>query len=126
MASDEHYTHSAGEHEDPEASMTWLIGGIGVLMLVVIIAGVTALLKSMEQVGFDDVYVNRPTQQLETYLEEQDRLLSDSPRLVEYRHKETDEIRTRVVIPVDRAMELIVEEYASQRSADAGNAEQSP
>jgi hypothetical protein len=39
----EHHEHNPSDHEDPLTGPTWLIGVVGVVLMIVIVLGLTAL-----------------------------------------------------------------------------------
>jgi hypothetical protein len=105
----EHYDHNPGDHDDPVAGPTWLLGIVGAVLLLVIILGLTALyynaLAREQQVK---VVEPRDTWDLRRYRREQQGLLTGEPRW-EQRVVAEDEVEF-YIIPIDRAMELVVRE----------------
>jgi hypothetical protein len=110
------YDHNPDDHDDPAAAPTWTIGIVSVILLVATVLFVAALFFFVYNAEVEEKYIRQTYQDLEQLIEEQREQLSVGPR-VELRpeNAETDEPRS-IVIPIDRAMDLIIEEgLASQQ-----------
>jgi len=103
------YEHNPGDHEDPQADMTWLIGFVGTFMLIVIVLGVTALLKTMERRTVDDVVVRQEPVEVQNLEADERSRIEGGARREWYLDAESSP-RQRIVIPIDRAIELTVTE----------------
>ncbi len=113
------YEHNPGDHEDPAPGPTWLIGFIGVVLLVVVVLGVTALFFDTET---EEAAVNvLQTKALD--LEELKALQLarlEGPARWEVEIKEGTVASRRIVIPIDEAMQQVVVEMGSPASRGGG------
>lgn len=100
--------HNPGDHEDPLSAPLWLVGGFGAVLLIVFVLGLIALYNNARAVEEDVKVVNAEPAELERLLAEQ-RLRLEIPHQVAYE----DEIVT--VIPIEHAMELVVQDYGAGR-----------
>ena len=107
------YEHNPGEHDDPTAGFTWLIGLVGVLLLVVIILWVTALYYNVKAGIFQRQVVNAPRLELLELRRPQEALLAGPPRSIE-RDEQGETVRA-YIIPIEQAMEIVVREAAAAR-----------
>jgi hypothetical protein len=110
------YEHNPGDHEDPLPGSTWLVGGAGTILLAVVLFAVTALFYEANQQEFNVVYVNQPAAAFKALQARQEAVLHQPAKWVERPRiaAEPDGEKERVfVIPIERAMELIVAEHAS-------------
>ena len=106
------YEHNIGDHEDPRASSTWLIGFIGALLVVVTMLGVTALYYNVKASKVEEVVVDEPLIEVKKARIRQEQLITGHPRWVEVEDVGGG-VRRELAIPIDRAMQLIVDEYAA-------------
>lgn len=106
----EYYEHNPGDHDDPVAGPTWLTALVAVVLFLVIIFGVTAMFYSVQLEEVRVKLLDREPLQLQLYRQEQQQLLAGEPHWVE----ETvgDQVIRRYVIPIDQAMDRVIEEYA--------------
>ena len=102
------FEHNPEDHDDPVAGTTWLIGLLGAILLVVTIMGVTALYYNAKGQKFNDQFVNVERLEVRKLRHEQEALLIGPSRWVE--RDEQGETVEALIIPIERAMELVVEE----------------
>lgn len=99
--------HNSVHHEDPIAGPTWLVGVIGAVLVLVTTFGVTGLYngakRDKEQVNFID-----PDYPVVTSLRAAQAAQLDRTRYED--RAENDVPYTALVIPIERAMELTLEE----------------
>ena len=107
----DHYEHNIDDHEDPAASSTWLVGFIGVVLLVVTMLGVTALYYNVKASKEQDVVLDEPFIEVEKARARQERRLNTPARWVE--RDEGGEVTRELAIPLERAMKIVVEEYGA-------------
>ena len=109
----ESYEHNLGDHEDPLPGPTWTVGIVGGVALAVSLLGVSALLYDMmgeeRQVKILDAEV--PTA-VEVLHAQQLQRLQGPPRL-ELRPGNL-EGEASLVIPIEDAMRLVVQEAQGQ------------
>ena len=108
-----HYQeHNINDHEDPAAGYTWLIGLVGTILLVVTVLGTAALYYNVKTTEIE-VVVNEPTRiEVKNLRNKQRKVLMDRPRWVE-REDEAGDVKKYLAIPIDRAVELVIEEYGN-------------
>lgn len=98
--------------EDPAAGLTWTVGFIGTALLVTSVVGVTALMYAVVDKVQEDTVVapltNTVPRELAALREKQNLRLARSAHY-ELRPENTDGERS-IVIPVERAMEIMVRE----------------
>ena len=104
----EYYEHNPGDHEDPVAGPTWLMGIIGAVLLVVIIFGLTAMYYNAQGEQSRAQRYDRDPFELREYKQQQAQLLHGEPRWVTEQANE-QQVRRRV-IPIDEAMDLLVQQ----------------
>ncbi len=102
------YEHNPEEHEDPTAGLTWFMGLLGALVLVVIMLGITALYYNVKAQQVRDQVVSPQRREVLELRLQQEALLADPPRWVE-RDEQGQTVRA-YVIPIEQAMESVVEE----------------
>lgn len=103
------YEHNPSDHEDPTAGPTWIVGGLGVILLAATLFGVTALYYNVKTAEVEEYFVEPERSDVMELRKQQEAMLEGPPR-----HVTRDEAGTEVeafVIPIDRAMELVVQEY---------------
>ena len=107
----DHHEHNIDDHEDPAASSTWLVGFIGVVLLVVTMLGVTALYYNVKagQVEAEVVQVDIDEPK-NLRIEQEGRLTA--PAHWEERD-DGGEVTRELIIPLERAMKIVVEEYGA-------------
>jgi len=105
----EHHEHNPSDHEDPVSGPTWLIGVIGVVLMIVIVLGLTALYYNAQAQVTNERVMTGEIRELQD-LRAQQRAKLEGPRRRETREFVGEE-REVVVIPIDEAMQLAVEQY---------------
>lgn len=111
------FEHNPGDHEDPLTGPTWIIGFLGAVLLAVIMLGLTALTYNAQREEEEIKVIQRDADELESLRNAQLARLTAAPRYVEQwvrvEGQQEEQIQRALVIPIDRAMELVVQE--SQR-----------
>ena len=107
------YEHNQGDHEDPLPGPTWIVGILGAVLLSVIMLGLTALFYNAQAKENDKKIINKEPEEIIRLRESQTAILTGTPSLREV--SETDaQGQTRIVqalaIPIDQAMQIIVDE----------------
>jgi hypothetical protein len=102
------YEHNPEDHDDPTAGFTWLMGLVGVLLLVVIILALTALYYNVKAEMFQRQVVSAPRAELLELRRQQEALLAGPPRSIE-RDQQGETVRA-YIIPIEQAMEIVVRE----------------
>lgn len=104
----EYYEHNPGDHEDPVAGPTWLMGLVGTILLVVIIFGLTAMYYNAQARKTEEKLLQRDPLELRLYRQQQEAMLTGEPRWVV---EQVNDMETRrYVIPIDQAMDRVVQE----------------
>ena len=116
----DHFEHNIDDHEDPAASSTSLVGFIGAVLLVVTMLGVTALYYNVKADQVDE-------QVVQVDIDEPKNLrIQQEGRLTAPAHwREVDdggEVTRELVIPLERAMKILVEEYGAAEVSAAASA----
>jgi hypothetical protein len=109
------YEHNPEDHDDPTAGFTWLLGLVGVLLLVVTILGLTALYYNVKADMFQRQVVSAEREELLELRRGQEALLAGPPRYLE-RDEQGETVRA-YIIPIEQAMEIVVREA---NAADGG------
>lgn len=107
------YEHNPGDHEDPLAGPTYIIGLLGAVLLVVIVMGVTAVFFNADKEQIVEKVVIRDPAELEALRTRQQALLHAPPHWETY--VENDKPVKALIIPINQAMELTAKEYAQPR-----------
>ncbi len=116
----DYHEHNIDDHEDPAASSTWLVGFIGAVLLVVTMLGVTALYYNVKASKEQDVVLDEPFIKVEKVRTRQERRLTAPARWEE--RDDGGEVRRELVIPLERAMKIVVEEYGAAEVSSAASA----
>lgn len=106
------FEHNPDDHEDPQPGLTLLVGVIGAVLLAVTVMGLTALYYNTKAEEVTEEVVDVTRIEPAEHYREQEALLTGPPHWVE--RDEQGKTVKAYVIPIDRAMELVVAE--SQRS----------
>lgn len=106
-----HYEHNIQDHEDPDAGITWGIGLIGTILLVVTVLAVVALYYNVKATEVKETVIEPQREDVRKLRAEQLQVLNDQPRWVE-REDESGEVQRYLAIPIDRAMELVIEQHS--------------
>lgn len=110
--------HNVGDHEDPIAGQTWLISFVGVALLIVIFLSLTALYYNYAAGEETTMVINREPVEFLQLTESQAAQLEGEPRW-EARQvlgAEEGEMEHHLVIPIDHAMNFVVQEYGQESS----------
>ncbi len=103
------FEHNPGDHEDPAYGSTLLVGILGTLLLVATVMGTTALYYNVKaEEIFGEVISKERAEPVDLY-QKQQALLAGPPRWME--RDEQGEMVRAYIIPIDRAMELVVQEW---------------
>ena len=116
----DYHEHNIDDHEDPAASSTWLVGFIGVVLLVVTMLGVTALYYNVKAQRVDVKVVQPEIDEPRKLRIQQERWLTAPARWVE--RDEGGEVTRELHIPLERAMKIVVEEYGAAKVSSAASA----
>ncbi|MEE9128390.1 MAG: hypothetical protein V3T84_00085 [Phycisphaerales bacterium] len=116
----DHYEHNIDDHEDPAASSTWLVGFIGVVLLVVTMLGVTALYYNVKAQRVDEEVVKPDINEPKNLRVHQERRLNAPARWVE--RDDGGEVTRELAIPLERAMKIVVEEYGAAEVSPTASA----
>jgi len=105
----EAYEHNPGDHEDPLAGSTWMIGLLSTVLFVVICLGITAVLYHAQRTEFTEKVLNTEVLEIARMRQTWGEQLNAPPH---YLTQLTDQGEDRaVVIPIESAMEIISREY---------------
>lgn len=123
------YEHNPGDHEDPLPGPTWLVGIIGVVLLVVIVFGLTSLYYGAERELDERQEAQRFEQSrdrgekstsVEALTAGQDAVLADpaaalsasgrSGAVREQQWVDGRVVSSRVIIPIEDAMQIVAGE----------------
>lgn len=118
----DNFEHNPGDHEDPLAGPTWIVGFLGAVLLIVIVLGITALFYNADKQEVVHKVVNRDPQELIKLREDQKKRLEAPPHLQEVAEKNDkgeDVVVKSLVIPIKEAKEHVIAEFASNSSAHA-------
>lgn len=102
------FEHNPGDHEDPLTGPTWIIGFLGSVLLAVIVLGLTALVYNAQHEETQIKIIQRDPQELENLRAAQTARITGEPRWVEV--LEGEKVVQHLVIPIDQAMQLVVNE----------------
>ncbi len=103
------FEHNPSDHEDPRAGITWFIGAVGAMMLAVTMLAVWALYYNVKAVEVEAVVIIPIREDVVELQRRQEALLAGSPRWIQVVDEQGQPVR-KYVIPVERAMEIIVQE----------------
>ncbi len=107
------FEHNPEDHEDPKAGLTWLLGVIGTLMLVITILAVWALYYNIKQAEIEATVLAPARQDVVDLRQRQEEFLVGPPRWITV-DVQGEPVR-RYVVPIERAMDLIVQENSGGR-----------
>ncbi len=102
------YEHNPDDHEDPLTGPTLMVGGLGAVALVAILLVLTALYYNAKADEVEEQVVLQERREVRDLHDEQAQVLQVAGQWVD-RDDGGQTIRA-YIIPIDRAMELIVEE----------------
>ena len=116
----DHYEHNIDDYEDPTASSTSLVGFIGVVLLVVTMLGVTALYYNVKAKQVDEQVVQVGIDEPKKLRIQQEGRLTAPARWEE--RDEGGEVTRELIIPLERAMKIVVEEYGAAEVSSTASA----
>jgi len=116
----DHFEHNIDDHEDPAASSTSLVGFIGVVLLVVTMLGVTALYYNVKADQVEVEVLQVDIDEPKNLRIQQERRLTAPARWEE--RDEGGEVTRELVIPLERAMKIVVEEYGAAEVSPTASA----
>ena len=102
------YEHNPGDHEDPRAGITWFIGFVGSVAFVVTTLAVWALYYNVKGEQEQESFVAPVREEVAELKSSQQALLAGPPRWIKV--DESGETVRRYIIPIEQAMELVVQE----------------
>lgn len=111
-----HYEHNIQDHEDPSAGYMWMIGLVGTVLLVVTVLATVALYYNVKASEVKEVFTEQPRIDVKQLRAKQLKVLNDSSRWVE-REDESGEIKRHLSIPIDRAIQLVIEQHGSAQAS---------
>ena len=114
------YEHNPGDHEDPVPSSTWMVGIVGVIVLLVTIFGLTALLYRASGDELQEKVISRSFEEVGDLRESQEKLLHHEAGWIKRdipgtEGKEQEDV---FVIPIESAMELVIQEARVARQEE--------
>lgn len=102
------HEHNPHDHEDPLPGPSWMVGILGTILLVVIVLGLTALFYDANNRIINEVVITAvPQELLDLKALQQERL--------DKAHLDIFDEEIALVIPIEQAMELVVEEFGGSR-----------
>ena len=109
--------HVAGQIDDPESGWTWFLMLVSFVLLTVTVVAVTVIFFAFKDVEVQAKVIDRPAVELTELRSSQEAMLDGyrSYQVIPMGGTEAD-AETRIRIPIERAMELIV---AGSRSPQA-------
>ena len=76
------FEHNPDDHDDPSAGPTWLMGGVGAILLVATVLGVTALYYNVKAEEVQVQVISPPIVVVQQLRHEQEKLLTSPARWV--------------------------------------------
>ncbi|MAJ46550.1 MAG: hypothetical protein CBC35_04500 [Planctomycetes bacterium TMED75] len=109
--------HVAGQIDDPESGWTWFLMLVSFVLLTVTVVAVTVIFFAFQEVEVQAKVIDRPALELTELRGSQEAMLQGyhSYQVIPMGGTEAD-AETRIRIPIERAMELMV---AGSRSPQA-------
>lgn len=111
-----HHEHNPKDHEDPSAGYTWMIGLVGTVLLVVTVLATVALYYNVQASQNKETVIEPLRKDVKKRRDEQLQILSNTPRWFE-REDESGEIKRYLAIPIDRAIELVIEQHGGAQAS---------
>jgi len=106
------FEHNPDDHEDPRAGITWFVGFVGSVAFVVTALAVWALYYNMKGVQVEESFIAPAREEVAELKRSQQALLEGPPRWIEV--DESGETVSRYIIPIEQAMQLVVQETAGR------------
>jgi hypothetical protein len=107
------FEHNPSDHEDPLTGPTWIVAFLGAVLLIVITLGLTALFYNAQAQEEHQKLIMRDPMELGNLQARQREQLTGTPRWVEQQidvEGSTPQLTRSLVIPIERAMELVAAE----------------
>ena len=111
-----HYEHNIQDHEDPSAGYTWMIGLVGTVLLVVTVLATAALYYNVQAAQNKESVIEPTRIDVKQLRAKQLQVLSNTPHWVE-REDESGEIKRYLAIPIDRAIQLVIEQHSGAQAS---------
>ena len=111
-----HYEHNIHDHEDPSAGYTWMIGLVGTVLLVVTVLATAALYYNVQAAQNKESVIEPTRIDVKQLRAKQLQVLSNTPHWVE-REDESGEIKRYLAIPIDRAIQLVIEQHSGAQAS---------
>lgn len=102
------FEHNPDDHEDPAAGPLWLVAGLGIFLFIITVLTLTALSYNQQSLEEESKVTTATAEEIEDLRAEQQTRLAEA-------HLDQFEDEIALVIPIERAMELIAEEYGERR-----------
>jgi hypothetical protein len=115
--------HNVGDHEDPVAGPTWMVSVIGVILLVVIFLGLTALYYNYANSEAATKVLDRAAADFEAVNAAQRARIHGEARWQQRDAEIVDDAGTgdgpppmedHLTIPIEQAMQAVVQEYGKK------------
>ena len=100
--------HKLDDHEDPAAGPIWLVAILGIFMFIVTVLALSALYYNQQSLEDEGKLITATAQEIEDLRAEQEARLATL-------HLDQFEDEIALVIPIDRAMQFVTEEYGDRR-----------
>ena len=100
------FDHNPGDHDDPQAVPIWYLGLVGVVLMVVVVLGLTAVYYNVKAGVYQEQVVRKTYREVQDLRAAQEALLAGGMVEVE----EQGETVRKNTIPIEQAMRLVVEE----------------
>ena len=107
--------------DDPEPGQTWFVSLLSIIILSVLVLAICVLYFGVQWRFIDETEVNLQAKETMKLRQEQQEMLSVYEKYQET--DESDQVHTRIRIPINRSMEILVAESRSQAMTDSDNAE---
>ena len=108
--------HNIHDHEDPSAGYTWMIGLVGTVLLVVTVLATAALYYNVQAAQNKESVIEPTRIDVKKLRAKQLQVLSNTPHWVE-REDESGEIKRYLAIPIDRAIQLVIEQHGGAQAS---------
>lgn len=109
------HEHNPGDHEDPTPGSTWLVGIVFTVIFAIIVLALTALTYNVDREEIQRKVVDVEPLERQQLRVAQEEKLHGEPRWVE--QIENDQVVRALVIPIDQAMDLVVQEMGPEGGA---------
>jgi hypothetical protein len=106
--------HNIGDHEDPLPGPTWIVGLLGVVLLVVIGMGLTALYYNAMQHEDTKKFVDPDPGELVNLRTAQLARLGGTPHWEQSKNADGKDVKA-LIIPIDQAMQKVVQDFSQKK-----------